>query len=331
MMLSVEALKIRYGEVEAVRRVDLAVDSGEIIALVGANGAGKSSTLGAIAGLVPAASGRVVFDGVDITGLAPEAIARKGVALVPEGRRIFASLTVADNLRLGGAVHLSAVEATAREEEMLELFPILRRYHRVKGGNLSGGEQQMLAIARALMSKPRMVLLDEPSLGLAPQLIDTVFDLIAELRRNGLTILLVEQNVALALEIADRAIVLANGEVVLSGTARGARQLGPCPPSLSRSLNHDRAADHQCGEPRRRLCAAGAWAGDRLFHRRPDQLRPWRADDAVGLCLACRAGVRPAVSAGRACRRRLAARLPRSPWSASPSGRCAAPASPACC
>ncbi|AZO68949.1 ABC transporter ATP-binding protein [Mesorhizobium mediterraneum] len=219
-MLSVEALKIRYGEVEAVRRVDLAVDSGEIIALVGANGAGKSSTLGAIAGLVPAVSGKVVFDGVDITGLAPEAIARKGVSLVPEGRRIFAGLTVADNLRLGGAMHLPATEARAREEEMLELFPILRRYHRVKGGNLSGGEQQMLAIARALMGKPRMVLLDEPSLGLAPQLIDTVFDLIAELRRNGLTILLVEQNVALALEIADRAIVLANGEVVLSGTAK---------------------------------------------------------------------------------------------------------------
>ncbi|MCF6109782.1 ABC transporter ATP-binding protein [Mesorhizobium muleiense] len=219
-MLSVEALKIRYGEVEAVRRVDLAVDSGEIIALVGANGAGKSSTLGAIAGLVPAVSGKVVFDGVDITGLAPEVIARKGVSLVPEGRRIFAGLTVADNLRLGGAMHLPAVEARAREEEMLELFPILRRYHRVKGGNLSGGEQQMLAIARALMGKPRMVLLDEPSLGLAPQLIDTVFDLIADLRRNGLTILLVEQNVALALEVADRAIVLANGEVVLSGTAK---------------------------------------------------------------------------------------------------------------
>ncbi|MCF6103065.1 ABC transporter ATP-binding protein [Mesorhizobium muleiense] len=219
-MLSVEALRIRYGEVEAVRRVDLAVDSGEIIALVGANGAGKSSTLGAIAGLVPAVSGKVVFDGVDITGLAPEAIARKGVSLVPEGRRIFAGLTVADNLRLGGAMHLPAVEARVREEEMLELFPVLRRYHRVKGGNLSGGEQQMLAIARALMGKPRMVLLDEPSLGLAPQLIDTVFDLIAELRRSGLTILLVEQNVALALEVADRAIVLANGEVVLSGTAK---------------------------------------------------------------------------------------------------------------
>jgi branched-chain amino acid transport system ATP-binding protein len=169
---------------------------------------------------VPAVSGKVVFDGVDITGLAPEAIARKGVSLVPEGRRIFAGLTVADNLRLGGAMHLPAVEARVREEEMLELFPILRRYHRVKGGNLSGGEQQMLAIARALMGKPRMVLLDEPSLGLAPQLIDTVFDLIADLRRNGLTILLVEQNVALALEVADRAIVLANGEVVLSGTAK---------------------------------------------------------------------------------------------------------------
>ncbi len=219
-MLSVEALNVRYGEVEAVKRVDLTVESGEIVALVGANGAGKSSTLGAVAGLVPTAHGKVCFDGMDITAMAPESIACLGVGLVPEGRRIFSSLSVAENLLLGGAAHLAPAEAKQLEDEMLDVFPVLRRYYRHKGGNLSGGEQQMLAIARALMGKPKLLLLDEPSLGLAPQLIDAVFDLIADFRRKGLTILLVEQNVALALEIADRATVLANGSVVLSGTAR---------------------------------------------------------------------------------------------------------------
>ncbi len=218
-MLKVEALRIRYGEVEAVKRVDLEVGQGEIVALVGANGAGKSSTLGAIAGLVPAAGGRVAFGGDDITGLPAEAISHKGIALVPEGRRIFASLTVAENLKLGGAAHLQSSDARAREKEMFEFFPILKKYYHLKGGNLSGGEQQMLSIARALMSRPAMLLLDEPSLGLAPQMIDLVFDLISDLRRKGQTILLVEQNVALALEIADRATVLANGEVALTGAA----------------------------------------------------------------------------------------------------------------
>ena len=218
-MLNVAALQIRYGEVTAVKRVDLAIGQGEIVALVGANGAGKSSTLAAISGLVPGISGRIAFKGDELVGLAPEQIARKGVVLVPEGRRIFSSLTVAENLRLGGAMHLSASESRQREEEMLELFPVLRRYYRSRGGNLSGGEQQMLAIARAMMSKPQLLMLDEPSLGLAPQMIDIVFDLIFDLKRAGLTILLIEQNVALALEVADKATVLANGEVVLSGTA----------------------------------------------------------------------------------------------------------------
>ncbi|HEV7253904.1 MAG TPA: ABC transporter ATP-binding protein [Mesorhizobium sp.] len=219
-MLRVEALQVRYGGILAVRHVDLDVPQGAIVALVGANGAGKSSTLNAIAGLVQPAGGQILLDGRNVAGRPAEAIAKAGVALVPEGRRIFASLSVADNLRLGAAAHLSAQDAAARREEMLDLFPVLRRYLHAKGGNLSGGEQQMLAIARALMGKPKLLLLDEPSLGLAPQIVDAVFDLIAELRRKGLTILLVEQNVALALEIADRATVLANGEVALQGAAR---------------------------------------------------------------------------------------------------------------
>ena len=217
-MLSVQDLKVRYGEVEALHGVDLQVGEREIVALVGANGAGKSTTLAAICGLRPAASGSVRFDGEDVTAWTPERLSRRGMALTPEGRRVFANLTVAENLLLGGAAHASDALG-ARQNELLELFPILRSRYRQKAGTLSGGEQQMLALARSLMSQPKLLLLDEPSLGLAPQMIDRLFDCIADLRRGGLTILLVEQNVALALEIADSAIVLVNGSVALTGSA----------------------------------------------------------------------------------------------------------------
>jgi branched-chain amino acid transport system ATP-binding protein len=219
-MLDVAALSVRYGAVEAVRGLDLTVGRGEIVALLGANGAGKTSALSAIAGLVPAAGGRVTLDGADVTGLAAEALSRRGVALVPEGRRIFAGLTVAENLALGGAAHADAATRRARAAEMEARFPILAERRAQKAGLLSGGEQQMLAIARALMSGPRLLLMDEPSLGLAPQMVERVFDLIAALRAEGLTILLVEQNVPMSLDIADRAVVLAKGRVALAGPAR---------------------------------------------------------------------------------------------------------------
>ncbi len=219
-MLSVRGLQVRYGAVEAVRGIDLDVGRGEIVALLGANGAGKTSTLAAIAGLVPAAAGMVRLDGVAMTGLPTERLARQGIGLVPEGRRVFAGLTVAENLALGGAVHAPAAERRARLRAMEARFPILGERRDQKAGLLSGGEQQMLAIARALMAAPRLLLMDEPSLGLAPQMVERVFDLIAALRAEGLTILLVEQNVPMSLDIADRGIVLANGRVALAGPAR---------------------------------------------------------------------------------------------------------------
>ncbi len=217
-MLVVEKLAVRYGAVEAVRGIDLTVKQGEIVALLGANGAGKSSTLAAIAGLVRPASGNITYGGRPIAGLPPETLSRSGIGLVPEGRRIFASLTVAENLWLGGASHATAVERKLRQAEMEERFPILRERTRQKAGLLSGGEQQMLAVARAMMAKPKLLLLDEPSLGLAPQMVEKVFDLIASLRAEGLTILLVEQNVPMSLAIADHGVVLANGRVSMAGT-----------------------------------------------------------------------------------------------------------------
>ncbi len=218
-MLTVAGLRVRYGPVEAVRGLDLTVARGEIVALLGPNGAGKSSTLGAIAGLVPAAGGTVTLDAEDVTGLPAEALARRGIGLVPEGRRVFSGLTVAENLTLGGAVHAGPAERRARMAEMQLRFPILAERRDQRAGLLSGGEQQMLAIARALVARPRLLLMDEPSLGLAPQMVERVFNLIAELRAEGITILLVEQNVPMSLDVADRAIVLANGRAGLSGDA----------------------------------------------------------------------------------------------------------------
>ena len=216
-------MSARYGPVHALRDVSLEVRAGELVALIGANGAGKSTLLRAIAGLVAPAAGRVALDGRDVTGQAPEAMIRAGVALVPERRRVFAPLTVLDNLELGGYAlprgrdFRSRLEAGV--EEAYRLFPVLRRRRDQLAGTLSGGEQQMLAIGRALMTRPRLLLCDEPSLGLAPLVVAEIMRLLSTLREAGTTILLVEQNARMALRSADRAYVLEVGSVVLSGAA----------------------------------------------------------------------------------------------------------------
>jgi branched-chain amino acid transport system ATP-binding protein len=225
-LLAVEGLAVRYGAIEAVRNASLEVREGEIVTLLGANGAGKSSILNAVMGLVPVAQGRVVFAGDDVAGQAPERIVRRGMTLCPEGRHVFSNLTVWENLTIGAASRRDKAETSQTRADMLALFPILDERRDQLAGTLSGGEQQMLAIARAMMSQPRIVLLDEPSLGLAPQIVDTIFELIVRLRERGATILLVEQNVELALEIADRGYVLATGDIVLSGTASELRSSG---------------------------------------------------------------------------------------------------------
>ncbi|MCF7551546.1 ABC transporter ATP-binding protein [Pseudonocardia sp. WMMC193] len=216
-LLSVRGLTVRYGSVTAVHGIDLDVAEGELVALVGPNGAGKSSTLAAITGAVRPARGTVALGGEVLSGLAPEKVVRRGVALVPEGRHVFTGLSVAENLALGATIRRSGVAEDLERE--LERFPILRERYRQQAGLLSGGEQQQLAIARALMSRPRLLLLDEPSLGLAPKIVDLVFETVARLRREGLTIVLVEQNATRAVELADRTSVLRTGRIVRSGTA----------------------------------------------------------------------------------------------------------------
>lgn len=216
-LLVVDGLTVAYGAVVAIRDVSLTVGRGEIVAALGPNGAGKTTLLRAIAGALKPQHGSVGFDGRSLTGLVPEVVVRRGVALVPEGRHVFPNLTVQENLAIGGIARTDRDELRADTERWLARFPILGERAGQMAGTLSGGEQQQLAIARALMSRPRMLLLDEPSLGLAPIFVDRIFELIQQLRTDGVTVLLVEQNVHRALEIADRAYVLSVGAVVASG------------------------------------------------------------------------------------------------------------------
>jgi branched-chain amino acid transport system ATP-binding protein len=216
-MLRLEKLQVSYGAVQAVRSLDLTVGEGELVALLGPNGAGKSSTIGAITGLVPA-RGRIELSGTDISTLATEARIARGIAISPEGRKVFANLTVGENLRMGAALRRDPAGVRQDTDRFLDLFPVLRERFAQPAGTLSGGEQQMLAIARALMSRPRLLLLDEPSLGLAPLIVARIFDFIGELKAGGLTLLVVEQNAAQAMRFADRVYILATGEVRFVGT-----------------------------------------------------------------------------------------------------------------
>ena len=216
-MLDIEGLTTRYGSISAVRDVSLSVAGGEVVGLIGPNGAGKTTLLNTVAGLLHPASGQVRLDGTDITGFAPDRLLRLGVALVPEHRRLFTDLTVVENLRVGAAT-LSGRERSVMLDEIADLFDVLHQKWNTPAGYLSGGEAQQLAIARALMSRPRLLMMDEPSLGLAPVLVDVVFELIDRLRAQGRTLLVVEQNAARMLEVSDRAYVLRSGEMVASGS-----------------------------------------------------------------------------------------------------------------
>jgi branched-chain amino acid transport system ATP-binding protein len=215
---------VRYGAIAALRGVSLRVEQGEIVGLIGVNGAGKSTTLMTIAGVLQPRGGTIEFRGESIVGSPPEEIVRKGIALIPEGRRIFPGLTVEENLRLGGSIRSDRSAVQRDLEEMCQRFPVLADRLSQAAGTLSGGEQQQLAIARGLMSRPTLLMLDEPSLGLAPQLVDEMFQLVAQLHATGVTILLVEQNVERTLDIAGRVYLLNTGEVEFEGMASELRE-----------------------------------------------------------------------------------------------------------
>lgn len=219
-MLKIENLSVRYGHVEALRDISLEVQEHEIVTLIGSNGAGKTTTLMAISSLAAKDEGRIEFAGTDITNLSPEKVVHLRIAHVPEGRRIFPSLTVYENLMMGTLGNKKLTKARIAElvDAQFALFPRLSERRSQVGGSLSGGEQQMLAVARGLMMDPEMIMLDEPSLGLAPIIVEEIFELILKIRDMGKTVLLIEQNASMALSIADRGYVIANGAVLLSGT-----------------------------------------------------------------------------------------------------------------
>lgn len=218
-MLKVNHLTVRYGHVEAITDISFEVHKGEIVSLLGANGAGKSTSLKCITGLVKPVSGEIIFKGENLVGTRPDKIVRAGLAMSPEGRSIFSELTVLENLEMGAYSRENKAEIAAGIEEVYSLFPVLKQRYKQRGGSLSGGEQQMLAIGRALMAKPELLLLDEPSMGLAPIIVEQITDLMDQLnKKNGLTILLVEQNASMALTISDRAYVMETGTITASGS-----------------------------------------------------------------------------------------------------------------
>jgi branched-chain amino acid transport system ATP-binding protein len=217
-VLTVEGLECRYGKVVAVRALSLDVKRGELVSLIGANGAGKTTTLRAISGVVPACGGRILFEGADITRASARRILELGIAHCPEGRRVFPYMSVQENLELGCYLRRDMKGIAADMNDIYERFPILHERRNQAAGTLSGGEQQMLAISRSLMSRPKLILFDEPSLGLAPNIVDRTFDIIRQIRGDGMTVVMVEQNAYAALELSDRAYVLEQGRVALSGT-----------------------------------------------------------------------------------------------------------------
>ena len=218
-MLTLQDVNVFYGAIHALRDVSLTVNQGEVVTLIGANGAGKSTTLRAITGLLTPRSGRITFEGQDVTGLPAHRLVARGISMSPEGRGVFANLTVLENLEMGAYLTKDSASVKKELERAFCLFPRLKERIKQRAGTLSGGEQQMLAMARALMSRPKLLLLDEPSLGLAPIVCQTIFSTIDEIKREGITVLLVEQNASAALRHSDRGYVLETGAVILEGTA----------------------------------------------------------------------------------------------------------------